>query len=100
MAIGIVDPQGGAVLGKPVHSPAAWLPADVADPESWTWELDAAEVEELVAAAKHAVGTGKDITVSRGSAEGATQAAARGGRSLPQRWRKTDQLLTAHRVIT
>ena len=65
MVVGIpAQPGQGAVVGKPLDTPAAWLPANVlAKREEWTWVLSPTKVDELIAAAKHAVATGKKIPV-------------------------------------
>ncbi|EFN55524.1 hypothetical protein CHLNCDRAFT_23227 [Chlorella variabilis] len=51
---------GGALPGQPVVGPAAWTPATL-DPSEWAYQLSPTEVDEIVAATRHAVDTGKPI---------------------------------------
>ena len=53
---------GGASPGQPVVGPAAWTPATL-DPSEWAYQLSPTEVDEIVAATRHAVDTGKPIPV-------------------------------------
>ena len=61
-----VEPQGeGAVLGKPLHSPAAWTASEaLARKDEWTYVLNDDDKAEIVAATKHAVATSKEVQVS------------------------------------
>ena len=54
---------------QPVVGPATWVPADL-DSSQWAYRLTPAETSEIVAAARHAVQTGKDIPVSKGVPRG------------------------------
>lgn len=85
MAVGAIQQQGeGAVLGKPLETAAAWTAADVlAEPLRWRYELTASDVQEVLAATKHAVATGKPVLVRARSAQAgpamASPAAVSGG---------------------
>ncbi len=68
MAVGVIEKKDGegAVLGKPLNTPAAWKAPDVlAAPERWQYDFTEQDVEELLAATKHAVATGKPVPVRR-----------------------------------
>ena len=55
----------GAVLGKPLHSPAAWTaPEALAHPEEWQYTLDPQDVQEVLDATRIAISTGKEVPVS------------------------------------
>ncbi|KAL4423717.1 hypothetical protein ABPG75_001018 [Micractinium tetrahymenae] len=63
MAVGVAEQKGeGAVLGKPLNTPAAWKAPDVlAAPQRWQYEFTDQDIEELLAATKHALATGKPV---------------------------------------
>ena len=45
----------------PVTGPSVWVAADVADPSSWTVELDGRQRGELVSQARHAAAAGRTV---------------------------------------
>lgn len=66
MTVRFETQQGqGAVLGKPLHTPAAWTAPDaLANPSEWQYELTPHDVEELKNATRIALSTGKPVPVS------------------------------------
>lgn len=52
----------GAVLGQPLHTPAAWTATDVLSrPTEWQYVLSPADRAEIVAATRHALATKKAV---------------------------------------
>jgi hypothetical protein len=77
----------GAVLGQPLHTPAAWTATDVLSrPAEWQYVLSPADRAEIVAATRHALATKKAVPVrgqgGAGEVEGAACAGGRGGGRL------------------
>ena len=83
----------GAVPFQPLHIPAAWTaPQALAAVAEWQYELTPTDVEEILAAVKHAVATGKPVPVRLPALAGCRGASA-AGRCLQEQhtrpWQRT-----------
>lgn len=82
-AIAAIDGEG-AIPCQPLHSAAAWTAATAAaEQREWLTVLSPAEVEEVLAAAEHALSTGKPIQVRCSQICIARTRAARLRRQMP-----------------
>lgn len=56
--------QGSGQLGKPIQGPTAWTASSaLAEQGQWVLELSPQQVDEVLAAIKHATATGKPVQV-------------------------------------